>query len=526
MSQICVTNLTFGYDGGLEDVFQDVSFQLDTDWKLGLTGRNGRGKTTLLRLLMEQNRRPEERKLEYRGKIQASVRFEYFPFQLSDRNQLTEDVIREICPDGELWQMRRELSRLEVDEDVFYRPFDTLSFGEQTKVMLAALFLGQKYFLLIDEPTNHLDLQAREAVGNYLNTKKGFILVSHDRDFLDRCTDHTMSINRNEIQICQGSFSVWYENKQRQDAWELGENERLRKDIRKLETAARQARGWADKSEASKIGRPPDETAKGLRPYIGEKTRKMQRRRKNLERRQERAIEEKSGLLKNIEQAEELKLIPLSYHRERLAVLDHVSVYYGERMICEDISMELRRGERIALEGRNGCGKTTLLKLLLACHSGPEKEETGNKTEMGGKGLWWEGTVEIGRGMKISCVSQDTTHLRGTVADYAEEQDVDLTLMLSILRKLDFSRQLFGQEMSSFSEGQKKKVLIAASLSQQAHLYLWDEPLNYIDIFSRMQIEEMLLSFAPAMVVVEHDRKFLDRVATEIIHVGSRYTVS
>ena len=82
MSQICVTNLTFGYDGGLEDVFQDVSFQLDTDWKLGLTGRNGRGKTTLLRLLMEQNRRPEERKLEYRGKIQASVRFEYFPFQL------------------------------------------------------------------------------------------------------------------------------------------------------------------------------------------------------------------------------------------------------------------------------------------------------------------------------------------------------------------------------------------------------------------------------------------------------------
>ena len=101
---------------------------------------------------------------------------------------------------------------------------------------------------------------------------------------------------------------------------------------------------------------------------------------------------------------------------------------------------------------------------------------------------------------------------------------MDLTLMLSILRKLDFSRHTRSR-VSSFSEGQKKKVQIAASLSQQAHLYLWDEPLNYIDIFSRMQIEEMLLSFAPAMVVVEHDRKFLDRVATEIIHVGSRYTI-
>ncbi len=518
MSQIRVTHLTFGYEGGYEDVFQDVSFQLDTDWKLGLTGRNGRGKTTLLKLLLEQNRCPQERLLEYQGKIEASVRFEYFPYQLSDKSQLTEDVIREISPEGELWQMRRELSRLEVDEDVFYRPFDTLSFGEQTKVMLAALFLGQKYFLLIDEPTNHLDLRAREAVGNYLNTKKGFILVSHDRDFLDRCTDHTMSINRNEIQIQQGGFSVWYENKQRQDAWELGENERLKKDIRKLEAAARQARSWADKSEASKIGRAPGETAIGLRPYIGEKTRKMQRRRKNLERRQERAIEEKSSLLKNIEQAEELKLIPLPYHKECLAVLDHVSVYYGERLVCQDVSLQIRRGERIALEGRNGCGKTTLLKLLLLCAGQNGAHISG--MEAGIDALRWEGSIELGRGLEISFVSQDTSGLSGTVTEYAAAQELDVTLLLSILRKLDFSRQLFSQDMASFSEGQKKKVLIAASLSRQAHLYVWDEPLNYIDIFSRMQIEEMLLSFSPAMALVEHDRKFLERIATERVKIG------
>ncbi|MDE6728090.1 MAG: ATP-binding cassette domain-containing protein, partial [Oscillospiraceae bacterium] len=146
MSLINIRNLSFGYDGSFEKVFENVNLQIDTAWKLGLTGRNGRGKTTLLKLLMEE--------LEYTGEIVSSVDFEYFPYA-PDNSYLTIDVIRDISPQAEDWQIRRELGFLEADDELLYRPFDTLSNGEQTKVLLAALFLKEGRFLLIDEPTNH-----------------------------------------------------------------------------------------------------------------------------------------------------------------------------------------------------------------------------------------------------------------------------------------------------------------------------------------------------------------------------------
>ncbi|WP_235540878.1 ATP-binding cassette domain-containing protein, partial [Paenibacillus sp. Root52] len=156
MSLINVTNLTFAYDGSYDNIFENVSFQLDTDWKLGFTGRNGRGKTTFLQLLLG--------KYEYSGQISAKVNFEYFPFQVKDKSMMTLDIIEDIYPEYLHWQLVRELNLLKVSEDVLYRPFDSLSQGEQTKVMLAALFLKDNQFLLIDEPTNHLDLHARKIV--------------------------------------------------------------------------------------------------------------------------------------------------------------------------------------------------------------------------------------------------------------------------------------------------------------------------------------------------------------------------
>lgn len=493
MSLISVTNLTFGYDGSYDNIFENVSFQIDTDWKLGFTGRNGRGKTTFLNLLLGR--------YEYSGIISARVNFEYFPFEVINPNDNTIDVIDSIYPDYLPWKVMRELSLLQVSEDVLYRPFDTLSNGEQTKVLLAALFLKENSFLLIDEPTNHLDMNARNIVSNYLNTKRGFILVSHDRAFLDNCVDHILSINKTNIEIQKGNFSSWWENKIMQDNFELAENEKLRKDITRLSTAAKRTSDWSDKVEKTKIGTTNSGSSID-RGYVGHKAAKMMKRSKSIEARQQAAIDDKSKLLKNIESSERLKISQLHFHTDRLVELENVAIIYDKKAACENVSFTIEQGDRVALYGKNGSGKSSLIKLIY------------------GENITYTGTFRKASQLKISYVSQDTSHLRGNLTDYAIEHDIDESLFKAILRKLDFSRVQFEKDMSDFSGGQKKKVLIAKSLCERAHFYIWDEPLNFIDVISRMQIEELLLEYSPTILFVEHDAEFCNNIATKIVELS------
>lgn len=349
MSIIKVENLTFSYPSSYDNVFENVNFQIDTDWKLGFIGRNGRGKTTFLNLL--------QGKFQYSGKISSSVQFDYFPYAVRDTNAFTEDVVREVCPTSEDWQIMRELSYLNLDCDCLYRPFNTLSNGEQTKVLLAALFLNEGRFLLIDEPTNHLDTQARQLLSAYLRKKKGFILVSHDRFFLDGCVDHILSLNRANIEVQSGNFTTFMTNFNRQQDFERRQNSRLQTDIQRLQETAKQTSNWADMVEASKIG----SADKG---YVGHKSAKMMKRAKVVEARRERAIEQKANLLTNIEIESSLKISPLTYRSERLAAFSSVVPYYDSKCVCLPVTFEIKRGERIAIEGKNGSGKSSLLKLL------------------------------------------------------------------------------------------------------------------------------------------------------------------
>ncbi|MDF2645848.1 MAG: lsa [Paenibacillus sp.] len=492
MSLINVTNLTYAYDGSYDNIFENVSFQIDSDWKLGFTGRNGRGKTTFLNLLLG--------KYEYSGNISANVSFEYFPFHVENKENNTLDIISDIYPDYLHWKLLRELSLLKVSEDVLYRSFDSLSNGEQTKVLLATLFIKENSFLLIDEPTNHLDMKGRKLVSDYLKTKSGFILVSHDRSFLDNCIDHILSINKTNIEIQRGNFSGWWENKKRQDNFELAENEKLRKDIKRLSDSAKRTGNWSHEVESTKNG-TRNSGSKVDKGYIGHKAAKMMKRSKAIENRQQSAIDEKSKLLKNIENSDSLEISQLAFHKNQLAELDHVSISYGEKMVCADISFTIEQGERIALSGKNGSGKSSIIKLIC------------------GEDINYTGTFRKDSQLKISYVSQDTSHLRGNLSDYAANNGIDESLFKSILRKLDFSRVQFEKDISAFSGGQKKKVLIAKSLSEKVHLHIWDEPLNFIDIISRMQIEELLLEYSPTILFVEHDSEFCENVATKIIEL-------
>ncbi|MDE7108055.1 MAG: ATP-binding cassette domain-containing protein, partial [Clostridiales bacterium] len=201
---------------------------------------------------------------------------------------------------------------------------------------------------------------------------------------------------------------------------------------------------------------------------------------------------------KNVEYTHKLKLSPLVYRAEMLVTFSSVAARYDGREVMLPVSFSIKRGDRIAIEGKNGSGKSSLLKLLC------------------GQAIDHTGDIKIGSNLVISYVPQDASFLHGTLKDLALESKIDESLFKSILQKMGFDKTQFDKDMKDFSGGQKKKNLIAKSLCESAHLYVWDEPLNYIDVFSRIQIEELLTAFNPTMIFVEHDKAFQNKIATAV----------
>ncbi len=533
MAQISVSNLTFCYEGKIDNIFEEVSFSIDTDWRLGFIGRNGKGKTTFLNLLMG--------KYEYQGTISASAAFDYFPYPVEGAagKEYSAELMEGWKKDCELWRVLREMEELQISAETLYRPYETLSHGERTKVMLAVLFSGENDFLLIDEPTNHLDQESRELVKRYLSGKKGFILVSHDRDLLDACVDHVLVLNRCSIEVQSGNFSSWWENKNRKDAFSRMENEKHLREIGQLKKAAERSRNWAAHNEAAKIGFDPikeHDRSKDTRAFIGAKTKKMQSRVKQYEQRMEKEIQAREGLLADIEAPEDLKIMPLRHYKEVLVRASDFGLCYERRpdslccgegpgekterrrkQVLEHLNLELRQGERVFLHGPNGCGKSSLIKAILRHQKGEGSQEQGSPIA---EALREQGALWVAPSLAISYVNQDTSFLRGSIREYCERNSLEESLFCAVLRQLDLERAQFSKNMEDYSEGQKKKVLIAASLLTPAHLYIWDEPLNYIDVFSRMQIEKLILAYRPTMLVVDHDVRFREKIATRVVDLS------
>ena len=257
---------------------------------------------------------------------------------------------------------------------------------------------------------------------------------------------------------------------------------------------ARQKSDWSDRVEATKIGEHAYD-----RGYIGHKAEKMMARSKAIEKRRQAAIDEKSKLLKNIERSDALKIFQAEYHAKRLVSLRDVSICYGDDPVCSGVTFEIFQGDRIVLRGVNGSGKSSIIKLIC----GGDIPHTGE--------------VRVGKDLQISCVSQDTSGLHGKLHDLARSSGIDESLFLAILAKLDVPKTQMEKDMSALSAGQKKKVLLARSICQPAHLHIWDEPMNYIDIISRIQIEDLLLKFRPTILFVEHDKAFCDDIATKTV---------
>lgn len=488
MSTIKITQLTFGFDKQVDPLFDKANLTIDSSWKLGLVGRNGRGKTTLLQLLLGN--------YPYQGEIQFPLHPIYFPTAIEEAEQLTYYALQ-AAADFELWKLEREMNLIHLDPQVLWQPYQTLSGGEQTKVLLSLLFTQENFFPLIDEPTNHLDLQGRQHVAEYLKQKAGFIIVSHDRQFLNQVTDHTLAIEKSQLVLYQGNFATYEDQKALRDEFELAQNRKIKKEVRRLKKTAAEKAEWSRSREKDKYGKSTEKGSGGIfdTGAIGARAARTMKRSKNIEQRMYDQIEAKEGLLKDLEDVDRLTMhYQASRHTQLLKVEDLSLSYPDHDALFSPLSFELRRGEIVALTGPNGIGKSSVLHYLLGTFSGEAKG------------------ICLHPEIKISYVRQNYENNRGTLQDFAEAHRLDYSAFLNNLRKLGMARNVFQNRIEEMSMGQRKKVELAKSLAQEAELYIWDEPLNYLDVFNQKQLEDLLLQVKPTMLIVEHDQTFLENI--------------
>jgi len=524
---IILNNVKFYYSDPYVPVFDNISLTIDTKWKAGLVGRNGAGKTTLLKLITGEL-------MPVCGSIHVPVSIRRFPYQIVDESMKVKNIIMDSIAPFNKWERKmeelakkgdkssleeygnllelyeqydgygiesrieKELFMLYLDVSILNKKFCNLSGGEQTKIKILSLFLVEEEYPLIDEPTNHIDMQGRQLIAKYLAEKEGFLLVSHDRYFLDLCTDHIISINKSDIKINKGNYSQWKYNMDLEIEFEKRKDTNLKRKIKSLGRSTDRLKRWSFRIEKTKIGA-------GDKGAVGASAARMMKRAKNVERRIKRNIEEKSKLLKNKEKSRSLKLKTEFVTREILVSVSNLYIAYDQNVIIKDFSLILRRGDRIAITGRNGTGKTTLIKAILG-YIKPQK-----------------GIIYKPSFVRFMSMRQVPKWNEKYLKDIIESRDVDLSQFRNVLASMGIKGDIFERPISTFSMGERKKVEMAFSFTEPASVYVWDEPLNYVDVFSREQIEEVILKYKPTMLFIEHDRYFIEKVATDVVDLD-KYT--
>lgn len=473
MTLIQFTNLSFTYPGAAAPLFDHLSVNLDDHWKLGLIGRNGRGKTTFLNLLRGQ--------LDAHGTLQAPQRFTYFPADLDTTGQTVLQVMTTgAAPD---WRAAVELDRIGLPADIVTRSFASLSGGEQTKVLLARGFVDETAFPLIDEPTNHLDIAGRQAVGRYLRRKHGFICVSHDEHFLDQFVDHVLVLNRHSVDLVAGNVTTWRRDKQRRDQAAQAQNERLHDDIQRLRKRTAVQRQWAQKREGQSTDAASRRAAK-----------KLMRRAKVFEERTTAKVTARQGLLQDVETATDLTTSLQHGQGEQLWLsLRDFAVCRAGQALFDPIDLDFHQGDQLAILGANGSGKSSLIGDLL--HRDP-LDHVG----------YCLNQLPADIGYLSQAFAPQIRHLMAQ--NWGD--DATRTRVWNIMHQLGVARERLRAPATDWSMGEAKKAALAITLSQPHALLVWDEPTNYLDLPAREQLGQLLRATQPTLITIDHDLHFLE----------------
>lgn len=493
---------------GIHEIFKDVSFMVEQGEHVGLVGVNGSGKTTLLRCLLQPDY-VDSGAIKFEPGISVGYVQQGFTdihgtiwefmynsceevLQLRDKLQHLEQesagldgaaleaVLDEYARvtkryenlDGYNYEMRikRVLIGLGYTEEWWQQDAATLSGGQKTRLMLAAALVRNPDFLILDEPTNHLDIVMTEWLEKYLQEfRGGLLVVSHDRAFLDNVAVRILEMEGGKLQSFKGNYTRYLEQKAIQTAT--------------LEAAYNAQQDYIARTEAY------------IRRFkAGIKSKMARGRQSQLDR-----LERIDAPVQNEEF--ELRLPPAAECADRVLIMENLTIGYGEKVLAKGINLTLRRGEKAALLGANGTGKTTLLKTILGeTHPLKGRAKIGNRVQIG----YFSQSYER--------LNPKQTLLDNFVIEYGFTEEHTRSMLGGML----FHGDDVFKEIGTLSGGQKARLVLLKLVLDGANCLVLDEPTNHLDIMARETVEAALTAFDGTVLVVSHDRYFVNEVATRI----------